>query len=46
VTFRKKLYNSLEEIQVDLDEFMGWYNTHAITDYRALTSPNFHFQMI
>lgn len=27
VAFRKKLYQSLGEIQVDLDEFMGWYNT-------------------
>ena len=27
VAFRKKLYNTLEEIQVDLDEFMSWYNT-------------------
>jgi transposase InsO family protein len=27
VAFRKKLYRSIEEIQVDLDEFMTWYNT-------------------
>ena len=27
VTFRKKLYKSLEEIQVDLDEFMKMYNS-------------------
>lgn len=26
VTFRKRLYQSLEEIQADLDEFMAWYN--------------------
>jgi len=26
VAFRKKLYRSLEEIQVDLDEFMKYYN--------------------
>ncbi len=26
VAFRKKLYNSLEEIQIDLDEFMNYYN--------------------
>lgn len=27
VAFRKKLYHSIEEIQVDLDAFMSWYNT-------------------
>jgi transposase InsO family protein len=27
VSFRKKLYTTLEDIQTDLDEFMGWYNT-------------------
>lgn len=27
VAFRKKLYNTMEEIQADLDEFMRWYNT-------------------
>lgn len=26
VAFRKKLYKTLDEIQVDLDEFMNWYN--------------------
>ena len=26
VTFRKKLYNSLEELQKDLDEWMNYYN--------------------
>ena len=27
VTFRKKLYQSLEELQADLDEFLRYYNT-------------------
>lgn len=27
VSFRRKLYTTLEDIQTDLDEFMGWYNT-------------------
>ena len=26
VTFRKKIYESLEELQSDLDEWMGYYN--------------------
>ena len=26
VAFRKKLYETIEEIQADLDVFMGWYN--------------------
>ena|GEM_PF-973831 len=26
VAFRKKLYQSIEEIQTDLDIFMSWYN--------------------
>lgn len=34
VAFRKKLYHSLEEIQVDLDEFMVWYNTERTNQGR------------
>ena len=34
VAFRKKLYRSLEEIQVDLDEFMLWYNTERTNQGR------------
>ena len=28
VTFRKKLYSSLEELQTDLDEWMDYYNNN------------------
>ncbi|HFG2121958.1 TPA: integrase core domain-containing protein, partial [Vibrio cholerae] len=28
VTFRKKLYGSIEELQKDLDEWMDYYNNH------------------
>ena len=28
VTFRKKLYESMEELQKDLDEWMDYYNNH------------------
>lgn len=28
VTFRKKLYGSMEELQKDLDEWMDYYNNH------------------
>ncbi|HAU8293425.1 TPA: helix-turn-helix domain-containing protein [Vibrio vulnificus] len=28
VTFRKKLYGSIEELQKDLDEWMNYYNNH------------------
>ncbi len=28
VTFRKKLYESMEELQKDLDEWMNYYNNH------------------
>ncbi len=27
ITFRKKLYSSLEELQVDLDDWLKFYNT-------------------
>ena len=27
VTFRKKLYESIEPLQADLDEWLNWYNT-------------------
>lgn len=27
ITFRKKLYSSLEELQIDLDEWLKFYNT-------------------
>ena len=32
VAFRKKLYNSIEELQTDLDNWIRWYNqerTHS-----------------
>ena len=28
VTFKKKLYSSMEELQKDLDEWMDYYNNH------------------
>jgi transposase InsO family protein len=34
VAFRKKLYRSVEEIQVDLDEYMAWYNTERTNQGR------------
>ncbi|RKN82449.1 hypothetical protein D7Z94_00930 [Ulvibacterium marinum] len=27
VAFRKKVYKSIEELQNDLDQWIGWYNT-------------------
>ena len=26
ITFRKKLYSTMEELQKDLDDWMGYYN--------------------
>lgn len=34
VAFRKKLFNSIEEIQADLDSFMHWYNTERTNQGR------------
>lgn len=34
VAFRKKVYTSLEEIQIDLDEFMAGYNTRRTNQGR------------
>jgi len=34
VAFRKRLYRSLEEIQIDLDVFMAWYNEEGTNQGR------------
>ena len=34
VAFRKKLYGTIEEIQVDLDDFMAYYNSQRTNQGR------------